>query len=619
MKNRPLSAGIYLLLLSTIIFSESKSQTYAPRGNGLYKPHIFWLNWKDATPARTWGSLITNGTYTWSFNNGYEVSALVSNVTAGNEPVAYNSSDFSGDMLPHLYNVDNVTPTAPFLLNTIGMRTNDWGETTSFSVTLSVTLNGNAVPFPGIVFADAENTGESVTQSEIERVICMLNDGMGWRLIDRTIVADLNYIVNVSGGGQNLDITMQPTGADVNSTATGVFFAQDATSVNIILNPVSSGLQAAAVGLVLPFDYGDAPQANYRRVAHQQQVQVSGTDLADGTYVITSMPMETLSTLHPLRIGTTTDVEIPFTTLGPGTTAVADDADGTDDEDGVGAFPVLAQSATSYSVDVSVSNTSGSAATLFGWIDFNNNGTFDPTERTSANVPDGHSGAITLTWNPITVTGPGGTSVTFARFRLANADVNAAQGAAAGEVEDYMFSIPPLPVVLEYFRATLAGERLAELSWKISTAENFSHFEVEYGSSISSFSTIAKIPYTGPNQKYFSYQHVLPGSGIWYYRLKMVDKDGTFSYSGYTQVRIAGNGVITVGPNPVINELKINGLTAANEVLLYDNGGRLLHHQKAAGAGLSVNTSGLAKGIYIVRVKDNNTGAIVLTEKIIKQ
>lgn len=619
MKNRPLSAGIYLLLLSTIIFSESKSQTYAPRGNGLYKPHIFWLNWKDATPARTWGSLITNGTYTWSFNNGYEVSALVSNVTAGSEPVAYNPSDFFGDMLPHLYNVDNVTPTTPFFFNTMGMRTRSQGITTSFSVSLTLTLNGNTVPFPGLIFADAECTGESQSAGEIENVFCTLNDGTGWRLIDRTPVIDPNYIVNVTGGGQTLDITMQPTGGDVSSTATGVFFAQNATSVDIMLNTISSGLQAAAVGLVLPFDYGDAPQANYRRVAHQQQVQVSGTDLADGTYVITSIPMETLSTLHPLRIGTTTDVEIPFTTLGPGTTAVADDADGVDDEDGVGVFPVLAQSATSYSVDVSVSNTSGSAATLFGWIDFNNNGTFDPTERTSANVPDGHSGTVTLTWSPITVTGPGGTSVTFARFRLANTDVSAAEGATAGEVEDYMFSIPPLPVVLEYFRATLAGERLAELNWKISTAENFSHFEVEYGSSINSFSTITKIPYNDPGQKYFSYQHTLPGPGIWYYRLKMVDKDGTFSYSGYAQVRIAGNGVITMGPNPVINELKINGLTTANEVLLYDNAGRLLSYKKAAGAVLSVNTSGLAKGIYVVRIKDNTTGTIVLTEKIVKQ
>lgn len=614
-----MSAGIYLLLISIFMFSEIKSQNYAPRGDGLYKPHIFWLNWKDATPQRAWGFPITNGIYTWSFNNGYEVSALVSNAAAGNEPVAYNPSEFFGDMLPHLYNVDTVTPTTPFLLNTMGMRTNDWGETTSFSITLSVTLNGLAVPFPGLVFADAECTGESLTQGEIENVICTLNDGTGWRLIDRTPVNDPGYIVNVTGGGQNLDITMQSTGSDVNSTATGVFFAQDATSVDIILNPVLTGLQAAAVGLVLPFDYGDAPRANYRRVAHQQQVQVSGTDLADGTYVITSMPMETLSTLHPLRIGTVTDVEIPFTALGPGTTAIADDADGIDDEDGVGAFPVLAQSATSYSVDVNVSNTSGSAASLFGWIDFNNDGTFDLTERTSANVPDGHSGTVTLTWSPITVTGPGGTSVTFARFRLANTDVSAAEGAAAGEVEDYMFSIPPLPVVLEYFRATLAGERLAELNWKISTAENFSHFEVEYGSSINSFSTITKIPYNDPGQKYFSYQHTLPGPGVWYYRLKMVDKDGTFSYSGYTQVRIAGNGVITMGPNPVINELKINGLTTANEVLLYDNAGRLLSYKNATGAVLSVNTSGLAKGIYVVRIKDNTTGTIVLTEKIIKQ
>jgi hypothetical protein len=89
-------------------------------------------------------------------------------------------------------------------------------------------------------------------------------------------------------------------------------------------------------------------------------------------------------------------------------------------------------------VMVSVTNTTASAATLYGWIDYNVDGVFDnATERASVAVPGG-----TLAGSPILVfpVAPEGfIGRTFARFRLSTdpAAANPTGPAADGEVEDY--------------------------------------------------------------------------------------------------------------------------------------------------------------------------------------
>lgn len=116
-----------------------------------------------------------------------------------------------------------------------------------------------------------------------------------------------------------------------------------------------------------------------------------------------------------------------------------------DDEDGLiePAQDLLLTVGTAPAVRVRATNTTGSSATLYGWIDFNRDGIFDnATERTSVSVPTATTKA-TFTLNfPIipTITTAG---ATYARFRLSN-DLAAASPigpANGGEVEDYTATI----------------------------------------------------------------------------------------------------------------------------------------------------------------------------------
>ena len=200
-------------------------------------------------------------------------------------------------------------------------------------------------------------------------------------------------------------------------------------------NPLATILRGAVhlVFLNAPPDFGDAPDTGAGTGTGNYQ-----TSASDGgpSHIINS-------TRTTLFLGSRVDGE---QNASPGVRANGDDiATLPDDEGGliepaqdlfltVGAVPVVRVRAT---------NTTGSEATLFGWIDFNRDGVFDnATERTSVSVPNGtNNGTFQLTFPAVSAsTSPG---ATYARFRL-SADAAAANSTGAaigGEVEDYAATI----------------------------------------------------------------------------------------------------------------------------------------------------------------------------------
>ena len=115
-----------------------------------------------------------------------------------------------------------------------------------------------------------------------------------------------------------------------------------------------------------------------------------------------------------------------------------------DDEDGLNnpAADLVLTVGAQPAVNLRVTNTAGSLATLYGWIDYNANGVFDNgTERASVAVPNGtNNSVITLTFPAVPA---GFVGNTYARFRLSTdaAAASATGPASDGEVEDYRVRI----------------------------------------------------------------------------------------------------------------------------------------------------------------------------------
>ncbi|BAY10928.1 beta strand repeat-containing protein [Calothrix sp. NIES-2098] len=182
------------------------------------------------------------------------------------------------------------------------------------------------------------------------------------------------------------------------------------------------------LSIIPNYDYGDAPD--------------TGTGTGSGNYQTTSSDGgASHSIVTTLKLGTNA-ADTDDGTL-QNASATADDTTGTDDEDGVTLPNTLTTSSTSYSATVNVTNTTGSAAKLVGWIDFNKNGQFEATEGVAQSIPNNASPQnITLNWTGITGLTVGNT---YARFRLsdsASLTTSTPNGAVGnGEVEDYQLSV----------------------------------------------------------------------------------------------------------------------------------------------------------------------------------
>jgi hypothetical protein len=133
-----------------------------------------------------------------------------------------------------------------------------------------------------------------------------------------------------------------------------------------------------------------------------------------------------------LLLGASTSAQVAQTTNATASVNASDD--------GV-SLPILTQGVAT-TMSVTVTNTTGAAAYLNGWIDFNGNGTMDAGEQVANNivVPTGTTAANI----DITITVPSNAFVgnVGARFRLTSTGSPGVSGASGyGEVEDYLVPI----------------------------------------------------------------------------------------------------------------------------------------------------------------------------------
>ena len=171
------------------------------------------------------------------------------------------------------------------------------------------------------------------------------------------------------------------------------------------------------------FDYGDAPNRY-------------------GTTLVNNGPS------HDVDARLTMGVEIDAEFDGaPTNTATGDDVDLLDDEDGVSNFNPLSTDLAggNYSVEIAVRSEldAGDVATLFGWIDFDIDGTFEASESASVQVNPGDTTANLVFVVPANIIA----GDTYARFRLTSdpsiSTITPGGGATDGEVEDYALTIEP--------------------------------------------------------------------------------------------------------------------------------------------------------------------------------
>ena len=210
----------------------------------------------------------------------------------------------------------------------------------------------------------------------------------------------------------------------INFPGPGTYTIREVVQPGFIQTFPSSGehlVNYNGVALTDNYNFGNLPSRDYGDAPDSYQ-----------TTVATGGPSHGISTAVGLG------AEVDRETNGiPTNTALGDDLNNLDDEDGVQLLSPLGPGGTA-SLSIETRNTTGGEAFLQGWIDFDGSGTFDAIEQVFTDISLGN-GTSTLTVNvPDTAV----VGSTYARFRYSPTPGLGVGGEAdAGEVEDYQFDI----------------------------------------------------------------------------------------------------------------------------------------------------------------------------------
>lgn len=179
----------------------------------------------------------------------------------------------------------------------------------------------------------------------------------------------------------------------------------------------------------------------------------------------------------------------------------------------------------------------------------------------------------------------------------------------------FIFQNCSLPVILNSFSGFYKNSS-AILNWDINRSINFSHFEVEKSNDGINFPKAGSVNFVnGKNSYQFSDENIARGSSQ-YYRLKMVDNDGRYTYSNIIKIQTGSLSSWLISPNPVRDFLTINGLAGSGEIRILDLTGKVLHKMNITSQSASMNVSFLTKGIYVIQYYDSEK---MQSKKMVKE
>lgn len=178
----------------------------------------------------------------------------------------------------------------------------------------------------------------------------------------------------------------------------------------------------------------------------------------------------------------------------------------------------------------------------------------------------------------------------------------------------------PLPVTLRTFGGTVSGGAV-KLDWSTSTEINLKQFEIQYSLNANSFTPAGTVAANNAtNGAGYSFTHVLNNVGPVFYRLKMTDQDGKFSYSNVIKVIINDRNSKLISPTVIKDGyLRVNLANNAYSSLemINSNGVRVFNRAIDGQTGrLEIATGTLAPGLYIVRLLGNGEP---VSEKVVVQ
>jgi len=283
-----------------------------------------------------------------------------------------------------------------------------------------------------------------------------------------------------------------------------------------------------------------------------------------------------------------------------------DDTNGINDDDGL-ITPANLPVGMTETFTTIVNANSAKTVHIGMWIDWDANGTVD-SFYVNSGAADGTSSLNVNTTINVPATYAGGDVYLRQRaFSSEPASGDFGGNSLNGEVEDYVLSFIALPVTGK------EKDCMVELNWVTQSEENFDYFEIQWSGDGHEFKRIDWIENSG-NIFGSNYKMVdkTPSANN-YYRLKMVDLDGSFEFSKVVYVEINCEKLkneVNVYPNPILPSQLINieflSEKSMEQIVLVDMLGRIVKRltiETELGKNkITIDLSDLSIGNYVIKI-----------------
>lgn len=175
-----------------------------------------------------------------------------------------------------------------------------------------------------------------------------------------------------------------------------------------------------------------------------------------------------------------------------------------------------------------------------------------------------------------------------------------------------------VPLQLTSFSAQKVGSNV-QLKWSTAQEQNSKEFVVERSADQSNWSVVTTVSAANnSNGANYAAEDRSPAQGTNYYRLKMVDNDGSHAYSDIKSVVFSNSFAVSISPNPASTFINVtlSGSNGSSRVMVSDINGKIVYNELTTAPKLQISTSNFARGMYIVKVINGNE---TLTNKVIVQ
>jgi len=165
----------------------------------------------------------------------------------------------------------------------------------------------------------------------------------------------------------------------------------------------------------------------------------------------------------------------------------------------------------------------------------------------------------------------------------------------------------PLPVRLVSFNGVLNSDQTVSLQWKVEEQLNITRYEIQKSTIGNNFVAIGNVNANTLYAFTYQYKDVATITDKAFYRIKIIDQNGSISYSNIINVSSKASNTVRLYPVPAVNYIIIqtkNAVHLHSIATITDNYGRILQQVKLNTSNQWMDISNWAAGIYYIKLTD---------------